>query len=150
MKLDLSKFNTKAKRNFSKDKLAHLYSDEEVDAITLKNYYYDEKPTTSHIRWYASFEKLTAAAHSAKPRKLRKWSPEEDAFIRATYMYLTDSTIGLALNIPANIVLARRKVLELTKNLSNNLETLIWCERDNFEEDIRSARLLKARPDVTL
>ena len=146
MSLDVSNLNTKARRNLKRNKLKGMYVEEEMHNLILKNYVYDDVPTLSHIRWSARFDDLTDAAKKAK--KIRKWSPEEDDFLRATYLYLTDSTIALALNIPANIVKARRLTLSLSKASQHKLDVMIWCERDNFEADIAKHHLLKARPDV--
>jgi len=150
MSLEVFKLHTKARRNLKRSRLAPMYTQEELEVLMKSQYTYSAKPTLSHIRWSARFGEISDAARNAKPRKIRKWSPEEDDFLRSTYMYLTDSTIALALNIPANIVLARRVTLKLFKDLSNNLETMVWCERDNFDDDVKKLHLQKARPDVII
>ncbi len=150
MSSEVFKLHTKARRNLKRSRLAPMYTQEELEVLMKSQYKYSAKPTLSHLRWSARFDEISTEAQNAKPRKIRKWSPEEDDFLRSTYMYLTDSTIALALNIPANIVLSRRVTLKLFKDLSNNLEVLVWCERDNFEEDLKKSHLFKARPDVVI
>lgn len=149
MNSELSKLNTKGRRYLKKERLALRYSPEEMQEL-LKSYSYDVPIDVSQMRWSARFDELTKAARSHSPRLIRRWSPEEDAFLRDTYMYLTDHAIALALNIPSNIVLSRRKVLKLSKSYSNNLEVIVWCERDSFVEDVEKRHLLKARPDVII
>jgi len=148
MILDYSKLNTKARRNLKRNTLKVPYTEEELSKLLMKNYEYDEVLTASHMRWSARFEDLASAAKKVK--KIRKWSPEEDDFLKATYLYLTDSTIALALNIPANIVKARRLTLSLSKASQHKLDVMVWCERDNFEADVAKHHLQKARPDVIL
>jgi len=149
MSSEILELNTKAQRNLKRNKLARSYTEEELNEL-VKIYSYPSNPDVSQIRWTDKFNELREAGNSCSPRKIRKWSPEEDKFLRNTYMYLTDTTIALALNIPSNIVLARRKYLGLRKKQVNDLEVMVWCERDNFEEDLRKTTLLKARPDVVL
>jgi len=149
MTSEIFELNTKAQRNLKKQHLATRYSEEELKAL-IKSYSYDKKIDLSQLRWSARFDDLREEARTNTPRKARRWTPEEDEFIRNTYMYLTDATIALALNIPSNIVLARRLTLGLRKSQVNNLEVVVWCERDNFEEDLKKITLLKARPDVIM
>ncbi len=148
MSSEVYKLNTKARRNLKRSNLKGMYEEKELSSLLLKNYEYDTKESLATLRWSARFLSLTAAAKKVK--KLRKWSPEEDAFIRSTYMYLTDSTIALALNIPANVIYARRLTLSLTKSSPHKLSVVVWCERDAFDKDIEKHHLLKARPDVIL
>lgn len=153
MSLDVFNLPLRTKRTLKLSRLAPAYTPEEIAKLTRKTYTYDAVPTLSHERWAEPFAELTRNAHAAKPKKIRKWSPEEDAFLRATYLYLTDSIVALALNIPANIVLARRKVLKLSKTqqaIHTPLEVIVWCERENFERDCAKTSLMKARPDVVL
>lgn len=145
----LDSLNTKARRNLSRKNLLNHYTKEEVDAL-IKTYEYEVKSyhelSLANLRWSARFEELK----SNKLNLLRKWTPHEDEFLRSTYMYLSDATIALALNIPSNIVLSRRKVLKLAKTSNFEIDVIIWCERDSFEDDMNSKHLLKARPDVIL
>lgn len=121
--VDISKLTPKARRTLDPQSLQALYTEDELLFL------FDEQ------------EKR------AKKRKLlRKWSPEEDEFLRSTYMYLSDRTIALALNKPISIVRARRKTLKLYKHQTVELEVIIWHNRENFEEDMKQMRLTKARP----
>jgi len=132
--------NTKARRNLSKDKLMRFYSEEELRTILRTTSPQKSPPTLADHQWEEIFE-----LRAQQEDQYHKWTPIEDKFIRDTYMYLTDTTIALALNVPTRAVYARRKTLDLHKRCPDHHRILIWHARDDFEEDCKQHRLTKAR-----
>lgn len=144
IRIPLDDLNTRSRRSLKLEDLVKLYSEDELrDLLGDKTYPPSEVPTTPYD------EQFDKQEEEAKQRCLiRKWSPIEDEFLIGTYMYLSDHTIALALNMPVNIVRSRRKVLKLFKQQNTNLEVIIWAKRDDFEKDLREQYLTKARPEA--
>ena len=143
--------NTKAQRNLTEKSLEHKYTDKELEALRLvedKSKYITDARDLGAVQYGERFEEQKLQASEEQPPRQRKWSPEEDAFLTASYMYISDNTIALALNIPSKSIKARRKMLGLTKTLTRDLDLLIWCRRDDFEKDVKELHLTKARPDI--
>ena len=146
-KEDILNANTKSQRSLKRDNLKAWYTEEELKDIIRYEYPdYVSPPTLSDIKYREPFE--TMREEAKKANMLHKWTPEEDAFLTACYKYLSDSTIGLALNIPAYYVSSRRKVLKLSKQVALDIEVIVWSNRENFEGDMKKERLTKARPDI--
>jgi hypothetical protein len=143
-RLPLDDLNTKARRNLKLEDLVKLYSEDEISFL-LGDYSYpqSEIPETPYDDQFNRQEE-----EAARQRLIRKWTPVEDEFLIGTYMYLSDYTIALALNMPINIVRSRRKVLKLFKQQTTNLEVIIWAKREDFEKDLREQYLTKARPEA--
>jgi hypothetical protein len=147
---DISTLNTRKRRKLTYEKLSPYYSKAELNAMVKKYEFYIKHPTVAQLRWFEPLQEAERLAKLTNERRSRKWSPEEDKFIRDTYLYLTDNTIALALNLPTTLITARRAFLDLRKKRSSTIEHIVWCERDNFERDLESKKLLKARPDAEL
>ena len=150
MKLDLSKLTTRRRRKLTYKELAPYYSKAELDAIVKRYGFYIKHPTLAQLRWYEPLQEAERVAKLLDETAKRKWAPEEDQFIRETYMYLSDNIIGLALNLPTQLITQRRRFLELRKVRTHSVEYIVWCERDNFERDLETKKLLKARPDAKI
>lgn len=152
--------NTKAQRNLKRSDLLNQYTEEETKELLepyeydYKYFYEDGTQVSKHdillcnTRYSERFQEQEEAAAKRVPRQTRKWHPKEDTFLRNTYLYLSDSTIALALNVPKVVVQARRSVLGLSKEVSTSLEVIIWADRDKFDEDIKKFHLTKARPEA--
>lgn len=144
--IDPKDLHYNAQHNLKAEDLAEQYSEEEL-AKLLDTGEYDAwvPPKDSNEDSYA---KLKSEADKKTPRHIHKWHPKEDAFLRTNYMFLTDVTVSLALNIPVKMVIARRRVLGLIKKITNKLEVMIWCNRTDFDKDMAEGFLTKARPDI--
>jgi len=155
---DILKLKTKAQRYLKRTDLLNRYTKEELEElltyVEIRTFYDDgtEVPPDnillSDLRYSARFHEQESIAAEAQPRHIRKWAPEEDEFLRTNYMYLSDSVIALALNVPKVVVAARRVTLGLSKEISTSLEVIIWADRDKFDEDIKKFHLTKARPEA--
>lgn len=142
--MDVLKLNTKAQRNLSLEDLKEIYSEEELERLIGKRDVYEKELTSDkYIESWEAYKEETSSLN-----KLHKWSPEEDAFLRACYMYLSDNTMALALNIPAYNVTQRRLSLKLIKGYTLPIDVIVWCKRDSYEEDLKKERLTKARPEI--
>lgn len=145
--MDVHSLPTKAKRNLKEKDLAHMYTQEELDVLLDKNTIQGNLSLDlGEDQFGERYAEQKEAAHKASPERMRKWSPEEDAFLVASYMYVSDNVISLALNIPAKTVRARRRTLDLIKTNATELQVIVWCNRDDFEEDAKKLHLTKARP----
>lgn len=140
--------NTKAQRNLKRKELKKWYTEEELYALGFRNYPENRTPLPCDVKYAARFAEIKEAAAKHTPKLLHKWTPLEDKFLEASYMYLSDATIGLALNLPSYNVEMRRKVKKLFKTYTVNLEVVVWVDRERFDEDIKKEALTKARPDI--
>ena len=146
-KEDILKANTKAQRNLDLQSLKEWNTDEELEALLPKqtymqpNYLADEK-------YNAQFERFKDDLKKAQPKRRFIWSPEEDKFLTASYMYISDATIALALNMPVHEVTKRRDILKLKKGHTIPIEVLVWCNREDFERDMEKYPLTRARPEL--
>ena len=145
---ELFQLNTKARRNLSMKDLKQWYTSEELDKLGFKVYPENRTPLLCNIKYQDNYEKLRAIAAKQEPKLLVRWTPKEDDFLRATYAYLSDQTIALALNMPDYAIKLRRATLGLLKDYRVNLDVVVWCNRDNYEEDMLKESLTKARPDI--
>lgn len=138
-KLDIEALNTKARRNLKVENLQCLYTEEELFDLL------GNKPKTSD-EWYAQLNLLKQSANAATPRQRRRWSHIEDKFLYDTYLYLPDTAIGLALNIPQSEVSRHRIGLKLSKTPeADKGYFVVWHNRENFQEDMDKYHLSKAR-----
>jgi len=139
--------NTKAKRNLKEKDFSHLFSEDELEVLLDKHTIPGNNVLDLGEEQYGErFLEQKAEAKAASPERMRKWSPEENAFLKASYMYVSDNVIALALNIPAKSVRARRRRLGLIKTTHVQLEVIVWCNREDFEDDVQKFHLTKARP----
>ena len=138
---------TRTKRALSQKHLEVYYSPEELENLVQS---YESKPNVavSSLRWGDRYDKLTGKIKYGNKRFDHIWTPEEDEFLRMTYQHLTINTMALALNLPWQAVVYRRKALNLTRVQQRPMDVMIWCERDNFERDIKTSGFMKARPDA--
>lgn len=92
----------------------------------------------SDTRYTGPFNKLVK--RMKKKKRHFRFSEQDDLFIRKNYKYLSDNTIGLALNVPPHRVYDRRMKLGLYKKSSINTRTVIviWDKRSMYEEDLLS------------
>ena len=143
---EVLELNTKGQRNLSLKDLQSWYTEEELAAMTKKKYDENKTLPACDARFLESFERFKLDAK--KINHAHRWTPEEDSFLRATYMYISDKTIALALNTPEYVVKTRRTVLQLIKGHITPIDVLVWCDRENFERDIKLNTLTKARPEI--
>lgn len=147
---DLIDGNHKMLHYLTEEELRERYTQEEIDALLVRPIrIQDGKPQTADLKYADAEAQRTSEANEQDPRQIRKWHPKEDEFLRNTYMFLTDNTLALALNVPVSIVTARRRVLGLVKTRATTLEVIVWCNRDDFDKDMSEKFLTKARPDVS-
>ncbi len=138
---------TRTKRALSQKHLEIYYSPEELENIVKV---YGSKPIVcvSMLRWSDKYDKLTGKLKYGKQRFDHIWTPEEDEFLRMTYQHLTINTMALALNLPWQAVMYRRKNLNLTRVQQRPMDVMVWCERGNFERDLKRSGFMKARPEA--
>ena len=137
--LPLDELGTRARRCLKKEELQNLYTEEELYTLLGRT------PDVADS-WAGQFQLLKRNANSAKPRQRRRWSHVEDKFLYDTYMYLPDSSIALALNIPTSEVHRHRTGLKLAKTPKADKGVfIVWHNRDNFEEDMQKYQLSKSR-----
>lgn len=141
---DVLNMGTKGQRNLKREDLEAHYTDEELDELKHKYPSYDEVDL-GEAKWGERFRELVEEAQNKTPKELRKWSPEEDAFLASSYLYLSDNTIALALNISMAQVRRRRLWLKLNKYDPQPKGLIIWCDRQNFDEDVKKLHLQKER-----
>lgn len=129
-------------RNLQQEDLRAWYTEEELNTLLnislSKHYVY-----LSDTKYLKSF--YDRKAKEEKKNRRHKWTYAEDSFLKANYKYLSDNTIGLALNVPAKSVSYRRRTLGLTKGVQMNTTIIVWCNRDSFEEDCEKQTLTKLR-----
>jgi hypothetical protein len=130
--------------------LREWYTQEELDALGIKKYPANRKDMLCDTKYSARFSDLKAQAKELDKPKIHRWSPKEDAFLRATHAFISNKVIALALNVPYSTVQRRLDVLKLVKPVKLDLEVIVWAERNNFERDMQREVLTKARPEVIL
>ena len=137
--LSLEELGTRARRALKKDDLQALYTTEELYELL------GHTPDPSDT-WIGLSTLLKGRARSANPKERRRWSHVEDKFLYDTYMYLPDTSIALALNIPSyevhrhRVGLKLRKIPEAKKGVF-----VVWHNRENFEQDMELYGLTKSR-----
>lgn len=118
--------------HLSQDRLVPNYTEEEVENLVDK---YETTLTSIDKR----FEQ-TDYIHT--------WTKAEDDFIKASYKYLSDNVIALAINVPARLVRMRRYALGLSKKtMKETYKVVIWAKREDFDEACQKQGLTKIRPD---
>jgi len=138
---------TKAQRNLSIKDLEEWYTPSELKRLRIDNKYDANKSIPPcDERYMESFEEFKEDAKNIN--HMHRWSPEEDEFIKATYMFISDKTVALALNVPQYAITERRSVLKLIKGHTIPIDVIVWCDRSSFEEDVKLLTLTKARPDI--
>lgn len=129
-------------RHLKKDKLTVFYTSEEVQKLTnrTEGYYTD----ASELLYGDSYD--TTKEQLDKQGKRRVWTWAEDEFLRKNYKHLSDSTIGMALNIPSRVVYHRRQALGLLKAKAYvDIPVIIWHNREDYDTDCKKFKLTKAR-----
>lgn len=142
---DIVTSNSKAVRNLKPPDILAWYTQEQIDALNIKKY---DRPLNALCDILYT-EQIAEFKRNAKANNLlHRWSPKEDAFLEATYMYLSDATIGLALNLPTTTIKKRREARKFFKKFQVGLEVIVWNKRGSFEEDLQKEGLTKARPSI--
>lgn len=129
-------------RHLKKDKLLTFYTPEEVQKLTnhTEGYYTD----ASELLYGEAYDNLKEELQQEGKRRVWTWA--EDEFLRKNYKHLSDSTIGLALNIPSRVVYHRRQALGLLKARAYvDIPVIIWHNREDYEKDCKEFKLTKAR-----
>ncbi len=144
---DVLNLNTKGQRNLSMKDLKAWYTAEELEELRYNiKYPSNSKELPCDAKFLQPFDAMKALAKENDKR--HRWTPKEDAFLIASYMFISDQIIALGLNMPSYAVTNRRTVLKLTKGHRHSIEVLVWCHRENFEEDMLALSLTKARPEL--
>lgn len=128
-------------RSFDKEYFSQFYTAEELGDILVKRencYVY-----ASDIQYDTVFS--DAKKEARKKNKVHKWTYAEDKFLKLNYLHLSDNLIGLALNVPARIIYYRRRTLGLKKGNIMTSNVIVWCNRENFEQDCEKYQLTKVR-----
>ena len=132
-------------RTLTPTKIIALYSAEQKDKLRVRyDIKYDE--AMADKKYKANYTQLRIRLKAVG--KAPTWSPQEDSFLISNSKYLSDSTIGLALNRPRGNVTERRKALKLDKKNKELLDVIIWNKRESFDEDVQKIELTKLRPEI--
>lgn len=142
-KLDISELNTKARRYLKRGELEKLYTEIELSGLLGSSY----TGAYKDVGYEPLSELIKLTSKSKAKKRHRRWSHIEDKFLLDTYAYVSDVVIALALNIPVSEVTQHRVALKLSKKKKVESFYVVWCNRDNFDEDMSKYNLTKLRGD---
>ena len=130
-------------RELKLPRLKRWYSEEELDELMQAG-----RTGPAADRFKPLLEK--EAKRQRRKKKHFFFTELEDAFIRANYMYLPDSVIALALNMPYQKVLQRRLRLGLYKGgkPSSNTMVVVWDNRKEYQKDLEKEGFMLLRNGV--